>query len=147
MLRFLGVRDYELYQLSSKEIKDILMGSCSTTSTEAISTKATEESASPEETTVEAICTACVGTIQFAESFVDEIVARIHKEGYITKTFNMNVTMPTSTLIRNHAICIHWRNKLLSTPYDLVDIKEIFKLLISWPIEVKTGLTLDFGVN
>ncbi|GJJ75240.1 tRNA pseudouridine synthase 10 [Entomortierella parvispora] len=134
MLRFLGVRDYEVYQLSSGEIKQILSGSRTTPDDTATSSDETEEP----------ICTVCVGTVQFAEGFVDEIVARINKENYITKTFNMNVTMPTSTLVRNHAVRIVWRNKFNISPEDLVDIKEIFKLLISWPIEAQTGLTLDF---
>ncbi|KAK5822749.1 hypothetical protein F5H01DRAFT_273995 [Linnemannia elongata] len=99
MLRFLGVRDFEIYELSSKEIKEILT----------------------------------------------KIVERMQKEAYVTKTFNMNVTLPTSTLIRNHAMAIYWNQKLSSYPTAQVDIKEIFKLLISWPIERQTGLTLDFG--
>jgi len=137
MLRFLGVRDYEVYQLTSGEIKQILSASRS----------ASGDAASTSDETEEPICTICVGTVQFAEGFVEEIVARINKEDYITKTFNMNVTMPTSTLVRNHAVRIVWRNNFMTNPEDLVDIKEIFKLLISWPIEVQTGLTLDFTVR
>jgi len=97
--------------------------------------------------TPEPVCVACVGTVQFAETFVDEIVERINKEAYVIKTFNMNVTLPTSTLVRNHSMSIYWKNKLGSNPQDVVDIKEIFKLLISWQVERRTGLTLDFSVS
>ncbi|KAK3837525.1 MAG: hypothetical protein J3R72DRAFT_370915 [Linnemannia gamsii] len=92
----------------------------------------------------EAICITCVGTVQFAEDIVKQIVERMQTEAYVTKTFNMNVTLPTSTLVRNHALSIYWNQKLSSYPTAQVDIKEIFKLLISWPIERQTGLTLDF---
>ncbi|KAF9150030.1 putative tRNA pseudouridine synthase Pus10 [Linnemannia schmuckeri] len=148
MLRFLGVRDFEIYELSSKEIKEILAKYRQTTTS-------TVTAAGGEKTEVvmdqdvkeekETICTACVGTVQYAGAFVKEIVDRMQKEAYVTKTFNMNVTLPTSTLIRNHAMAIYWNQKLSSYPTAQVDIKEIFKLLISWPIERQTGLTLDFG--
>ncbi|KAF9370908.1 putative tRNA pseudouridine synthase Pus10 [Podila verticillata] len=138
MLRFLGYRDYEVYELSSFEIKDIL-------STRRTETTTGEEGANTGSETPEPVCIACVGTVQFAESFVDEIVGRINKEAYVIKTFNMNVTLPTSTLVRNHSMSIYWKNKLGSNPQDLVDIKEIFKLLISWQVERRTGLTLDFS--
>ncbi|KAF9928846.1 putative tRNA pseudouridine synthase Pus10 [Linnemannia zychae] len=144
MLRFLGIRDYEIYELSSKDIMDILGKHRQTPAKE----ESNEESAmdlDQEKSKEEAICVACVGTVQYAESFVDEIVERMQKEAYVTKTFNMNVTLPTSTLIRNHAMTIHWNQQLSSYPASQVDIKEIFKLLISWPIEQRTGLTLDFG--
>lgn len=155
MLRFLGVRDFEIYELSSKEIKEILTSyrqapTAATAAAEGetsiesrMGQDAKEEKEEKEEK--EVICSACVGTVQFAEAFVQEIVERMQKEAYVTKTFNMNVTLPTSTLIRNHAMAIYWNQKLSSYPTAQVDIKEIFKLLISWPIERQTGLTLDFG--
>lgn len=157
MLRFLGVRDFEIYELSSKEIKEILTSyrqapTAATAAAEGetsiesrMGQDAKEEKEEKEEK--EVICSACVGTVQFAEAFVQEIVERMQKEAYVTKTFNMNVTLPTSTLIRNHAMAIYWNQKLSSYPTAQVDIKEIFKLLISWPIERQTGLTLDFGVR
>ncbi|KAF8950550.1 putative tRNA pseudouridine synthase Pus10 [Entomortierella lignicola] len=141
MLRFLGVRDFEIYALSSKEIKDIL-SAYNRTLTPSPATTTTE---TPPQSELEPICIACVGTVQYAEDFVKGIVERIEKEDYVTKTFNMNVTLPTSTLIRNHAIGIYWNQALSSYPKSQVDIKEIFKLLISWPVEKKTGLTLDFS--
>ncbi|KAF9326297.1 putative tRNA pseudouridine synthase Pus10 [Podila minutissima] len=139
MLRFLGYRDYEVYELSSTEIKEIL------DARRAHIAGATVASADGFVDSPEIVCIACVGTIQYAESFVDEVVDRINNEAYVIKTFNMNVTLPTSTLVRNHSISIYWKNKLGSNPQDLVDIKEIFKLLISWQVERRTGLTLDFS--
>jgi tRNA pseudouridine synthase 10 len=150
MLRFLGVRDFEIYELSSKEIKDILVKYLQTATTAKTERDVGTGSCMDQdvkEEEEEAICTACVGTVQYAEAIVDEIVERMQKEAYVTKTFNMNVTLPTSTLIRNHAMAIYWNQKLSSYPTAQVDIKEIFKLLISWPIERRTGLTLDFGVR
>ncbi|KAF9322331.1 putative tRNA pseudouridine synthase Pus10, partial [Podila horticola] len=138
MLRFLGYRDYEVYELSSTEIKEIL-------STRRTDTTTVEGANAGSEDSPEPVCIACVGAVQYAESFVDEVVDRINKEAYVIKTFNMNVTLPTSTLVRNHSISIYWKNKLGSNPQDLVDIKEIFKLLISWQVERRTGLTLDFS--
>ncbi|KAG0041720.1 putative tRNA pseudouridine synthase Pus10 [Gryganskiella cystojenkinii] len=139
MLRVLGIRNYEVYRLSSMVIKFALLGSCK----KLVETQEMLKTQKKENT--EPICPICVGTVQLAESFVDDIVERIQKENYVTKTFNMNVTMPTSTLVRNHALSVYWREKLAGSPVDLVDIKEIFKLLISWPVEEKTGLTLDFS--
>ncbi|KAF9942347.1 putative tRNA pseudouridine synthase Pus10 [Mortierella alpina] len=124
-----GVRHYELYELTSKEIKDTLVANCTVP---------------PTQPDPELTCVACVGVVQHAEDFVDEIVDRFQKEGYVTKTFNMNVTLPTSTLIRNHALQIFWHQKLSTLPEAVVDIKEVFKLLISKPVERGTGLTLDF---
>ncbi|KAG0205879.1 putative tRNA pseudouridine synthase Pus10 [Mortierella sp. GBA30] len=129
MLRFLGLRDFDIYKLSSMEIKARLAKSCTTSIV----------AADPEP-----VCVACVGTVQHAEDFVDEIVARVQKEAYVTKTFNMNVTLPTCTLIRNHALRIYWHQKLSAFPSGVVDIKEVFKLLISWPLAEQTGLALDF---
>lgn len=149
MLRFLGFRDFEIYELSSMEIKEILIKyrqtAAAAKSQGEVSTESCMDQDAKEEG--EAICTACVGTVHYAEAVVDEIVERMQKEAYVTKTFNMNVTLPTSTLIRNHAMAIYWNQKLSSYPAAQVDIKEIFKLLISWPIERRTGLTLDFGVR
>lgn len=130
MLRFLGVRDFGIYELSPKEIRETLAQFSTTTTSE----------------TDDPVCIACVGAVQHAEDFVDAIVAHVKRESYVTKTFNMNVTLPSSTLIRNHAIRIYWHQHLSSYPTDQVDIKEIFKLLISWPLEQQTGLTLDFSV-
>ncbi|KAK3814033.1 MAG: hypothetical protein J3Q66DRAFT_345472 [Benniella sp.] len=137
ILRFLGIRDYEIYELSSQQIKETL-AQLDATTVSATST-ATESEADQDP-----VCVACVGAIQYAEDFVEAIVAQVMKESYVTKTFNMNVTLPTSTLVRNHAIRIYWRQHLSSYPTDLVDIKEVFKLLISWPLEEQTGLRLDF---
>ncbi|KAF9979303.1 putative tRNA pseudouridine synthase Pus10, partial [Modicella reniformis] len=137
ILRFLGIRDYGVYELSSEEIKGCLTHFTTTTSPDCIATAS--------ETDLDLVCIACVGTVQHAEDFVDAIVAHVKKESYTTKTFNMNVTLPTSTLVRNHAIRIYWHQHLSSYPTDQVDIKEIFKLLISWPLEQQTGLTLDFS--
>ncbi|KAG0370385.1 hypothetical protein BC939DRAFT_428055 [Gamsiella multidivaricata] len=140
MLRFLGIRDYEIYELTSKEIKEILTGF------RTIAPTATATVTEPlDAADQEPLCIACVGTVQHAEDFVDEIVERIRKEAYVTTTFNMNVTLPTSTLVRNHAIAVYWRQQLSAYPISQVDIKEIFKLLISWPVERQTGLTLDFS--
>ena len=122
-------------------IKTLLVGSCKEID------ETSEVLKSQEKDGTEPICPICVGTVQFAEGYVQEIVARIQTENYVTKTFNMNVTMPTSTLVRNHALCVYWREKLSGSPVDLVDIKEVFKLLISWPIEEQTGLALDFSVS
>jgi tRNA pseudouridine synthase 10 len=146
MLRFLGVRDFEIYELSSREIKEILAKHRQTPP--AVSPENTESSiAKGQGQEEEAVCIACVGTVQFAEDIVAQIVERMQTEAYVTKTFNMNVTLPTSTLIRNHALSIYWNQKLSTYPGAQVDIKEIFKLLISWPIERQTGLTLDFAVS
>ncbi|KAI1312623.1 putative tRNA pseudouridine synthase Pus10 [Mortierella claussenii] len=140
MLRFLGVRDFEIYELSSQEIKDVLARYTVGAAAESMESGAAASLQMDEET----VCIACVGVVQYAETFVDEIVARMRKEAYVTTTFNMNVTLPTSTLIRNHAISIYWHQKLSAYPKGQVDIKEIFKLLISWPIEKQMDLTLDF---
>ncbi|KAI8362539.1 hypothetical protein B0O80DRAFT_493515 [Mortierella sp. GBAus27b] len=137
MLRFLGIRDFEIYELSSKEIKEVLVHSDTTASPTSTAATSGED--------LDTICIACVGAIQYAEDFVDAIVARIKEESYITRTFNMNVTLPTSTLVRNHAIRIYWHQHLSTYPTDQVDIKEVFKLLICWPLERQTGLTLDFA--
>ncbi|KAF9177521.1 putative tRNA pseudouridine synthase Pus10 [Haplosporangium sp. Z 767] len=139
MLRFLGVRDYEIYALSSSEIKNIL----NQARTEPMSTSTTQTEA--DESVLEPVCIACVGIVQYAEDYVDLLVERIRTEGYVSKTFNMNVTLPSSTLLRNHCIAIYLRQKLASRSIDQVDIKEAFKLLISWPLEVLTGMTLDFS--
>ncbi|KAF9430557.1 putative tRNA pseudouridine synthase Pus10 [Podila epigama] len=142
MLRFLGYRDYEVYELSSSEIKEIL-------ATQSLYPPPKPTNSIAEDGTTadpaEPVCVACVGTVQYAESFVDEIVERMQKEGYISTTFNMNVTLPSSTLIRNHAIIIYYKERVKTVPRDLVDIKEIFKLLISWPLEARTGQKLDFS--
>ncbi|KAF9106303.1 putative tRNA pseudouridine synthase Pus10 [Mortierella sp. GBA35] len=147
MLRFLGVRDFEIYELSSLEIKKILAKHCqfTTAHTPVVLNGDSEAGPAMDQEAEELICIACVGTVQYAEDIVEAIVARMKKEAYVTKTFNMNVTLPTSTLIRNHAMAIYWNQSLSSYPTNQVDIKEVFKLLISWPIERQTGLTLDFS--
>ncbi|KAG0261025.1 putative tRNA pseudouridine synthase Pus10 [Mortierella polycephala] len=139
MLRFLGVRDYEIYALSSIEIKDIL----NQARTEPTPTLTAETETG--EPVLEPICAACVGIVQYAEDHVDLLVERIRTEGFVSKTFNMNVTLPATTLLRNHCIAIYLRQRLASRPIDQVDIKEAFKLLISWPLEVQTDMALDFS--
>ncbi|KAF9579788.1 putative tRNA pseudouridine synthase Pus10, partial [Lunasporangiospora selenospora] len=145
-LRFLGIRDFGVYELAPCEIRNVLLRHC----TDAADT----DTGSQIDTTgldkrtdfdPKSFCTVCVGTVQFAEGFVEEIVARMRQEGFVTNSFNMNVTLPTSTLIRNHAVGIYLHQQLGPIPMEQVDIKEVFKLLISWPIEAQTGLKLDFS--
>ncbi|KAF9431946.1 putative tRNA pseudouridine synthase Pus10 [Entomortierella beljakovae] len=141
MLRFVGLREFHIYRLSSEDIKETLSDHHATLSSSNASTSSRTRSNSDPGY----ICTACVGTVQYAEDFVGSILEYIAKENYDVKTFNMNVTLPPSTLVRNHSISIFWDQKLSLKPTDQVDIKEIFKMLISWPIQEETGIVLDFS--
>ncbi|KAG0241393.1 putative tRNA pseudouridine synthase Pus10 [Actinomortierella wolfii] len=135
VLRMLGVKDYALYELPDVKIRAILKPVV----TAGVEAKNTDED----------VCTLCVGSVQYAEDFSEAVVERLLKEGYTSKSFNMNVTVPTSTLIRQHAIRVALVDVLgedISTVVSrTVDIKEIFKLVMSWQVAHRSGMELDFA--
>ncbi|KAG0304676.1 putative tRNA pseudouridine synthase Pus10 [Dissophora globulifera] len=135
MLKTLGVQDLVAYELPSKEIKQILLDLC-------IGSKPTPETCSTL-ADIEPICVACVGAVQFAEDYIAGIMARISAEAFVATTFNLTVTLPTSTLVRNHAAVVYMRKQLPEFQSALVELKDVFKQLICGPIERQTGMTMN----
>jgi tRNA pseudouridine synthase 10 len=104
------------------------------------------------------VCTACLGSIQFADSFVDDVCEKLKKEDYKVDSCCLTCTLPVSILPRDHLLKVHAINTLL-TQYadqeytqDLVriwrdmnvrDPKDFFKYLFGIKLKEKSGLHLD----
>ncbi|KAF9160922.1 putative tRNA pseudouridine synthase Pus10 [Actinomortierella ambigua] len=89
VLRMLAYKEFAVYELPDSEIHDMLRSAVARDAMFSIPYPLT--------------CPLCVGSVQYAEEFAQEVCERIQQAGYTSKTFNMNVTVPVSTLIREHA--------------------------------------------
>ncbi|KAI9484035.1 MAG: hypothetical protein EXX96DRAFT_162560 [Benjaminiella poitrasii] len=104
------------------------------------------------------ICTACLGSIQFAESYVNDVHERLKEEDYKVDSCNLNCTLPVSILHRDHLLKAHVSNtlqqKYADQEYiaDLVriyknintrDPKDFFKYLFGLKLKEETGLQLE----
>jgi tRNA pseudouridine synthase 10 len=142
-LRFIGCADFRLYAFEDQE----LYTAFSTLNMES-------DSALPMEQSLEnSICTACLGSIQYADSFVDDVCQKLEKEDYKVDSICLTCTLPVSILPRDHLLKVHVKNVLTSVGQtDLVhvwddmairDPKDFFKYLFGISLKQKTGLFLD----
>lgn len=105
-----------------------------------------------------AVCSACLGSIQFADSYVDDVCQQLKKEDYKTDSCCLTCTLPVSILLRDHLLKVHVMNTLVEKyadqeyTSDLVrlykdvnvrDPKDFFKYLFGMKLKEKTGLYLD----
>lgn len=105
-----------------------------------------------------AVCSACLGSIQFADSYVDSVCEQLKKEDYKTDSCCLTCTLPVSILLRDHLLKVHVINTLTQAfadqeyTADLVrlykdvnvrDPKDFFKYLFGMKLKEKTGLHLD----
>lgn len=108
--------------------------------------------------TDDTVCTACLGSIQFADSYVDDVCEQLKKEDYRTDSCCLTCTLPVSVLLRDHLLKVHTVNTLMEKyadqdyTLDLVktykdvnvrDPKDFFKYLFGMKLKDKTGLHLD----
>jgi tRNA pseudouridine synthase 10 len=99
------------------------------------------------------ICTACLGSIQYADSFVDDVCQKLEKEDYKIDSVCLTCTLPVSILPRDHLLKVHVKNILTEeSQTDLVriwsdlnvrDPKDFFKYIFGIKLKQKTGLLLD----
>lgn len=98
-----------------------------------------------------------MGSIQFAESFVDDLCVKLQQEDYKVDSIFLSCTLPVSILSRDHLLKVHVSNtlaeNLVSTwkGIDTRDPKDFFKYLFGLKLTEKTGLSLEvdspFRVN
>ncbi|KAI7903497.1 uncharacterized protein BX663DRAFT_453015 [Cokeromyces recurvatus] len=108
------------------------------------------------------VCTACLGSIQFAESYVDKVHERLKKEDYKVNSCNLSCTLPISILHRDHLLKAHVLNVLmqkyadqdytatLASIYknmDVRDPKDFFKYLFGLKLKERTGLQLETNAS
>ncbi|KAG2201278.1 hypothetical protein INT47_006781 [Mucor saturninus] len=141
-LRYLGCTDFRLYALDETDLFTYF----DTLYTE----KGNMESLTPPN----GICTACLGAIQYADSFVDDVCERLAKEDYKADSVCLTCTLPVSILSRDHLMKVHVLNTLAAqNEVDLVriwggdkdvrDPKDFFKYLFGLGLTKKTHLMLD----
>ncbi|KAI9277249.1 hypothetical protein BDA99DRAFT_555154 [Phascolomyces articulosus] len=128
-LRFIHAQDLNLFTLPEKELKSLF-------------TKILE----PEEISLtkvqNPVCTACVGALQYAETFVDDIGKRLQDEDYQTKSINLTCTLPISILSRDRLLQFYLKDTLgIDKVQKARDPKEPFKFIIAGQ------LWKDFGVE
>lgn len=143
-LRYIGCTDFRLYAYEEKELL---------TAYEALFNEAGLPWTQPADT----ICAACLGSIQFADSFVDDVCAKLAQEDYKVDSVCLTCTLPVSILARDHLMKVHVKNvlnaeghtKLAQTWSDLAvrDPKDFFKYLFGMKLKEKTGLLLDVDAS
>ncbi|RUS19566.1 hypothetical protein BC937DRAFT_87272 [Endogone sp. FLAS-F59071] len=96
-----------------------------------------------------AVCTACLGTLQnvYTLGFIDPILRKLLLENYLVLDFNLCLTLPVGTLVRNHALGLHLTSQfkadnisLSYEPLDIVPLKEALRLMLTWELKEKTKL-------
>ncbi|KAI9490191.1 hypothetical protein BDB00DRAFT_917872 [Zychaea mexicana] len=123
-LRFVSARDLKLYTVSEQELGSLF-------------SQLLKENHSVD------VCTACVGSLQHAENFVETIGERLQQESYQTKNVNLNCTLPISLLSRDHLLRLYLRDTLkLDTLAAPRDPKDPFKHIIAAQIKGKFGVGL-----
>lgn len=141
-LRYLGCTDFQVYALNERDLF------------EAFNNIKSEYSADQGLTYPNSVCTACLGSIQYAESFVEDVVEKLKKEDYKTDSVCITCTLPVSVLPRDHLLKVHVMNRLRDqnredlfrvwkTEKDVRDPKDFFKYLFGLGLREKTGLSLD----
>ncbi|KAK9728368.1 hypothetical protein K7432_001156 [Basidiobolus ranarum] len=146
VLRYLGVKDFKIYKNSVETLETVLKSLVEKETSE-------KQEDSKEEIVEKKTCVSCLGTLQYADQdlFISHIIQKVKEENYEAKNFTLNVTVPSSLLVRTHAVFVYISNilKELKSPIaytldDIADIKETFKLVLCWEIARITEMELDF---
>lgn len=144
-LRFVGCKEFQPYALSDLELLQAF-----TTLNNEYGNKLLTTYAAP---AVNFICTACLGSIQHADSFVDEVCEKLAAEDYKVDSINLTSTLPVGILARDHLLKVHVKDILTKEgKHDLVriwsdtktsDPKDHFKYILGIKLKERTGLLLD----
>lgn len=140
-LRYLGCTNFRLYECDESTLYNLF----DTLNTECNNAPLTPPTG---------ICTACLGAIQHADSFVDDVCERLAQEDYKADSVCLTCTLPVSILSRDHLLKVHVLNTLTAeNELDLVriwggdkdvrDPKDFFKYLFGIGLKEKTNLMLD----
>lgn len=141
-LRYLGCTDFRLYALD----EPVLFEAYDTIYIELGSTEFLPPSTD--------ICTACLGSIQYADTFVEDVCQQLAQQDYKTDSVCITCTLPVSILSRDHLLKVHVTNTLIKEGHtdlvrvweadkDVRDPKDFFKYLFGMGLRQKTGLSLD----
>ncbi|KAK4513766.1 uncharacterized protein ATC70_005772 [Mucor velutinosus] len=145
-LRFLGCTNFRIYAFEETELRD------------AFNQLLYQDRQLSYSVNGNAVCSACLGSIQFADSYVDSVCEQLKKEDYKTDSCCLTCTLPVSILLRDHLLKVHVMNTLVEVymgqeyASDLVrlykdvnvrDPKDFFKYLFGMKLKEKTGLHLD----
>ncbi|CAO0792148.1 unnamed protein product [Mucor circinelloides] len=145
-LRFLGCTNFSLYAYEETELHD------------AFNQLLYQDRQLNFSVDADAVCSACLGSIQFADSYVNDVCEQLKKEDYKTDSCCLTCTLPVSILLRDHLLKVHIMNTLVEKyadqdyASDLVkrykevavrDPKDFFKYLFGMKLKEKTGLHLD----
>ncbi|KAL9551899.1 hypothetical protein MBANPS3_004036 [Mucor bainieri] len=145
-LRFLGCTNFGLYAFEEAELRD------------AFNQLLYQDRQIKYNVDENAVCSACLGSIQYADSYVDSVCEQLKKEDYKTDSCCLTCTLPVSILLRDHLLKVHVMSTLAEVyadreyTSDLVrlykdvnvrDPKDFFKYLFGMKLKEKTGLHLD----
>lgn len=141
-LRYLGCTDFRLYALDEATLFN------------AFDTLHADNGNMEPLTPPANVCTACLGSIQHADSFVDDVCEKLAKEDYKADSVCLTCTLPVSILPRDHLMKVHVLNTLAAEneddlvriwggDKDVRDPKDFFKYLFGMGLKAKTGLILD----
>ncbi|KAI8139659.1 hypothetical protein BJV82DRAFT_563459 [Fennellomyces sp. T-0311] len=112
-LRFMNAGDLKLYAVPEQELGSLFA-------------QLTEEEYNVQ------VCTACVGSLQHAESFAEPIGKRLEDENYETRTLSLTVTLPISLLPREHLLRVYLRDTLGIKSITVArDAKEPFRHILN----------------
>ncbi|CAG8598857.1 5108_t:CDS:10, partial [Scutellospora calospora] len=155
ILRFLNVHDYNIYSASEevllkllcrihedffKSIDPKLISSTEHSFTEILSCRPHDKP----------VCVTCFDLLYQADTIecVWPIYQSILAHNFDVKDFNLSVSMPTGILVNNYSMIV-WVRKIcndlkVQCPLKkLIDLKEIFKLLLGWGIEKQSGMIYE----
>lgn len=146
-LRYLGCTDFQLYAFEEVELLEAYRSLYTET----------EFNLPWVQPNPNTICTACLGSIQFADSFVDDVCSKLAKEDYKVDSVCLTCTLPVSILPRDHLLKVHVKNILnaegqqelvrIWSDFAVRDPKDFFKYLFGMALKTKTGLLLDVDAS
>ncbi|ORX92575.1 pseudouridylate synthase-like protein 10 [Basidiobolus meristosporus CBS 931.73] len=146
VLRYLGVKDFKVYKYSLETLETALRSF--------VKEESPEQQEVATEDVAKKVCVSCLGTLQYAdrEEFVSDIIKKVKEENYEATRFTLNVTVPSSILVRTQSIFVYLSNILkesnstmVYTADSIADIKETFKLVLCWEVARITQMELDFN--
>ncbi|RUS25652.1 LOW QUALITY PROTEIN: hypothetical protein BC938DRAFT_471838 [Jimgerdemannia flammicorona] len=148
-LRFLGVREpLNIYRLTEEHLRNFFVNLLYDPLIGEPYFSILKNSASS--TPLDTPCVACLGMIQNVNTpgFLNKVFDKMKDEDYRVNDFNFNLSLPPSTLVRNHAVALHLSSQLRFgnivfkyEPGKVIELKEPLRLLIAWKIAETTKLS------
>ncbi|KAG9300536.1 hypothetical protein G9A89_002414 [Geosiphon pyriformis] len=147
ILRFLGLKNFDCYSWTEETLLQVLnrLRSAASTEAEPPDHPATEKLS--RQNNEKPVCVTCLDLLYHADTMacVGPIFEAIKNQGHQAKDFTIIVTLPISTIVRNHSAAVWVKYNLRPglLPYEVslvIDMAKIFRYLLGQALEKISGL-------